>query len=111
MADHPTSEETSSDVLGVLAALARRVEPTGGRLRVNGLDPRLREMLRIRDLDPILDVDGCEPRPPFRKARPGRGRPGGRDGRRRSGDLNPRPSAPASEPSPSAHPEPVPLET
>ena len=51
----------SSDVLGILAALARRFDPSRGRIRVRGLDPVLLNMLRICRLDRVLEVEGCEP--------------------------------------------------
>ena len=51
----------SSDVLGILAALARRYDPSRGRIRVRGLDPMLLNMLRICRLDRVLEVEGCEP--------------------------------------------------
>jgi anti-anti-sigma factor len=46
----------SSDVLGTLAVLRRRVERAHGRLAVFGLDPTLREMTRICGLEPVLEI-------------------------------------------------------
>jgi anti-anti-sigma factor len=54
----------SSDVLGILAALARRVEPINGPIRVCGLDPALVDMLRICHLHRVLDVETRDPAPP-----------------------------------------------
>ncbi len=53
----------SSDVLGILAALARRFAPIRGRIRVRGLDPVLLNMLRICQLDRVLDVETGEAGP------------------------------------------------
>ena len=53
----------SSDVLGILAALARRFDPSRGRIRVRGLDPVLLNMLRICRLDRVLEVEDREPGP------------------------------------------------
>jgi anti-sigma B factor antagonist len=46
----------SSDVLGILAAVHKKIEPAQGRIRLCGLDPLLRDMLRITHLDRVLDV-------------------------------------------------------
>jgi anti-sigma B factor antagonist len=46
----------SSDVLGILAALYRRLEESRGRLALCGLDPAFREMLRICRLDRFFDI-------------------------------------------------------
>src|SRR6478672_1239335 len=46
----------SSDVLGVLAALHRRLEKSRRRLAISGLDPVLRDMLRICRLGRVLDL-------------------------------------------------------
>ena len=53
----------SSDVLGILAALARRLDPSRGQIRVRGLDPVLLNMLRICRLDRMLEVEDGEPAP------------------------------------------------
>ncbi len=50
----------SSDVLGMLAALHRRLEGSGRRLAISGLNPVLRDMLRICSLDRVLDLDADE---------------------------------------------------
>jgi anti-anti-sigma factor len=46
----------SSDVLGILAAVHKKIEPARGRIQLCGLDPLLRDMLRITHLDRVLDV-------------------------------------------------------
>jgi anti-anti-sigma factor len=46
----------SSAVLGILAGLQRKIDPAGGRIRLCGLNPLLRDMLRITHLDGVLDV-------------------------------------------------------
>jgi anti-anti-sigma factor len=46
----------SSDVLGILAAVHKRIDPARGRIQLCGLDPLLRDMLRITHLDRVLDV-------------------------------------------------------
>jgi anti-anti-sigma factor len=56
----------SSDVLGILAAVHKKIEPARGRIQLCGLDPLLRDMLRITHLDRVLDVctdeaDALEP--------------------------------------------------
>jgi anti-anti-sigma factor len=51
----------SSDVLGLLAALHRRLEKSRGRLGLTGVDPVLGDMLRICRLDRLLDIHGSEP--------------------------------------------------
>jgi anti-anti-sigma factor len=51
----------SSDVLGILATLSRRLDPGQGSIHVRGLDPLLREMLRICRLDRVLEVEGSGP--------------------------------------------------
>jgi hypothetical protein len=43
-------------MLGKLAWLARQVEPVHGRIHLCGLDPLLRDMLRITHLDGVFDV-------------------------------------------------------
>jgi anti-anti-sigma factor len=46
----------SSDVLGVLAAVSRRVAQERGRLGVCGLNPTIKDMLQICRLDRYIDV-------------------------------------------------------
>jgi anti-sigma B factor antagonist len=46
----------SSDVLAILAAVQREVEPARGRVTLCGLDPLLRDMVRITHLDQMFDV-------------------------------------------------------
>ena len=46
----------SSDVLGTLAGLHRRLERVGGRLGLSDPDPALRDMLRICRLDRLFDI-------------------------------------------------------
>jgi anti-anti-sigma factor len=46
----------SSDVLGILAAVHNKIDPARGRIQLCGLDPLLRDMLRITHLDRVLDV-------------------------------------------------------
>jgi anti-anti-sigma factor len=46
----------SSEVLAVLAVLQRAVEPTRGRITLCGLDPLLRDMVRITQLDRVFDM-------------------------------------------------------
>jgi anti-sigma B factor antagonist len=46
----------SSAVLGKLAWLEQQVEPVHGRVQLCGLDPLLRDMLRITHLDRVFDV-------------------------------------------------------
>ena len=50
----------SSDVLGMLAALHRRLEKSRRRLAISGLNPVLRDMLRICSLDRVFDLDADE---------------------------------------------------
>jgi anti-anti-sigma factor len=52
----------SSDVLGMLAALHRRLEKSRCRLAISGLDPVLRDMLRICRLERffVLHPDEAE---------------------------------------------------
>jgi anti-sigma B factor antagonist len=50
----------SSDVLGMLAALHRRLDRSRCRLALCGLDPILRDMLRICRLDRVLDLQPDE---------------------------------------------------
>jgi anti-anti-sigma factor len=53
----------SSDVLGLLAGLHRRLEKSRGRLGLTGVDPVLGDMLRICRLDRVFDIHGGEPEP------------------------------------------------
>ena len=46
----------SSDVLGILAAVHKKIDPVRGRIHLCGLDSLLRDMLRITHLDRVLDV-------------------------------------------------------
>ena len=46
----------SSDVLAVLVRRQERLAASGGSLQLCGLDPLLRDMLRITHLDRVLDV-------------------------------------------------------
>ena len=46
----------SESVLGTLAALQRRFERMGGGIRVCGLDPLLRDILRLHRLDQVFDL-------------------------------------------------------
>ena len=46
----------SSDVLGILAAVHKKIERARGRIQLCELDPLLRDMLRITHLDRVLDV-------------------------------------------------------
>jgi anti-anti-sigma factor len=50
----------SSDVLGMLAALQRRLEESRRRLAISGLDPVLRDMLRICRLGRVFDLHADE---------------------------------------------------
>ena len=50
----------SSDVLGILAGLQRKGDPARRRIVLCGLDPLLRDMLRITHLDRVFDVCGDE---------------------------------------------------
>jgi anti-sigma B factor antagonist len=46
----------SSEVLGKLAGLQRKVEQARGRIQLCGLDPLLRDMVRITQLDRVFDI-------------------------------------------------------
>jgi anti-anti-sigma factor len=46
----------SSDVLGVLAALQGKVKPAQGHVTLCGLDPFLRDMVRITHLDRVFEI-------------------------------------------------------
>src|SRR3954464_15384731 len=50
----------SSDVLGMLAALHRKLEKSRRRLAISGLDPILRDMLRISRLERVFDIHADE---------------------------------------------------
>ena len=50
----------SSEVLGILAGLQREVDPVRGRIVLCGLDPLLRDMVRITHLDRVFDIRGDE---------------------------------------------------
>jgi anti-anti-sigma factor len=50
----------SSDVLAMLAALHRRLEDSQRRLAISGLDPVLRDMLRLCRLDRVFDLHADE---------------------------------------------------
>jgi anti-anti-sigma factor len=45
-----------SEVLGTIAALTGEVEPHAGHIALCGLDPLLREKLRITRLDSVFEV-------------------------------------------------------
>jgi anti-anti-sigma factor len=50
----------SSDVLAILAGLQRQVDPVRGSIVLCGLDPLLRDMVRITHLDRVFDICGDE---------------------------------------------------
>src|SRR5262245_1519380 len=50
----------SSEVLGILAGLQREVDPVRGSIVLCGLDPLLRDMVRITHLDRVFDICGDE---------------------------------------------------
>jgi anti-anti-sigma factor len=50
----------SSEVLGILAGLQREADPVRGNIVLCGLDPLLRDMVRITRLDRVFDVCGDE---------------------------------------------------
>jgi anti-anti-sigma factor len=50
----------SSDVLAILALLQKRMDPARGRIQLCGMDPLLRDMVRITRLDRVFDVCGDE---------------------------------------------------
>jgi len=50
----------SSNVLGMLAALHRRLENSPHRLAISGLNPVLRDMLRICRLERVFDLHADE---------------------------------------------------
>jgi len=47
-------------VLGILAGLQREVDPARGNIALCGLDPSLRDMVRITHLDRVFDICGDE---------------------------------------------------
>jgi anti-anti-sigma factor len=46
----------SSDVLGVLAMVRRQIDRARGTLGLCGLDPTLRQMMRICHLEELFDI-------------------------------------------------------
>ena len=46
----------SSEVLGRLAGLQKRLDRAGGRIRLCGLDPVLRDVLQVSQRDRVFDV-------------------------------------------------------
>jgi anti-sigma B factor antagonist len=50
----------SSDVLAILASLQNKVGPVRGSIVLCGLDPLLRDMVRITHLDRVFDICGDE---------------------------------------------------
>ena len=58
--DFRAVRSVSSDVLGTLAGLHQRLEKLQGRLSLCGLDPVLRDMLRICRLDRVFAIDSDE---------------------------------------------------
>jgi anti-anti-sigma factor len=50
----------SSEVLGILAGLQREVNPVRGSIVLCGLEPLLRDIVRITHLDRVFDVCGDE---------------------------------------------------
>jgi anti-anti-sigma factor len=50
----------SSEVLGIMAGLWREIDPVRGSIVLCGLDPLLREMVRITHLDRVFDICGDE---------------------------------------------------
>jgi anti-anti-sigma factor len=46
----------SSEVLGILAGLQRKVEQARGRIQLCGLDPLLRDLVRITQLDRVFGI-------------------------------------------------------
>jgi anti-anti-sigma factor len=50
----------SSEVLAILASLQRRADPVRGSIALCGLDPLLRDMVRITHLDRVFDIRGDE---------------------------------------------------
>ncbi|WP_169976743.1 STAS domain-containing protein [Tautonia rosea] len=54
-------EFLSSLGLGALIRLDRQLRPTGGRLKLCGLNPHLREFFAITRLDRVLQISDSEP--------------------------------------------------
>jgi anti-anti-sigma factor len=50
----------STEVLAILAGLQRKVDPVRGGIVLCGLDPLLRDMVRITHLDRVFDICGDE---------------------------------------------------
>jgi anti-anti-sigma factor len=50
----------SSDVLAILAHLQKKMDPARGRIQLCGMEPLLRDMVRITHLDHVFDVYGNE---------------------------------------------------
>ena len=50
----------SSEVLAILAGIQRKVDPVRGSIVLCGLDPLLRDMVRITHLDRVFDICGDE---------------------------------------------------
>jgi anti-sigma B factor antagonist len=51
----------SSSMLATLVALERKVRQTGGRLRLCGLGPTLRDVFATSHLDRLFEIDEDEP--------------------------------------------------
>jgi anti-sigma B factor antagonist len=50
----------STEVLAILASLQRKVDPVRGSIVLCGLDPLLRDMVRITHLDRVFEICGDE---------------------------------------------------
>jgi anti-anti-sigma factor len=50
----------STEVLGILAGIQRKIDPVRGSIVLCGLDPLLRDMVRICHLDRVFDICGDE---------------------------------------------------
>ena len=50
----------STEVLAILAGLQRKVDPVRGSIVLCGLEPLLRDMVRITHLDRVFDICGDE---------------------------------------------------
>jgi anti-sigma B factor antagonist len=50
----------ASEVLGILAVLQRKVDPARGCIVLCGLNPLLRDMVRITHLDRVFEICGDE---------------------------------------------------
>jgi anti-anti-sigma factor len=66
----------SSDVLGLLASLHRRLQKSRGCLGLTGVDPVLGDMMRICCLDRVFDIHGGESESPRATAGTRRNIPG-----------------------------------